>query len=216
MHTRLARPPARRLSLGVAIGALVLAGCSSTASPSGSSSASASASSEAPSSSASETSSSPAAPSSAAPTASSAGAGATRCRTADLRFSLSAGDGAAGSTFYLLRIRNASGTPCRTGGFGGVSYVTRPTGDPVGAPATRVQRGRARTFTLQPGGAAEATLRETNAENVPSGSCRPTPVTGLRIYPPDETRSAFVRQRATACASARVHLLELAPYVPVG
>jgi Protein of unknown function (DUF4232) len=130
--------------------------------------------------------------------------------------SLSLGDGAAGSTYYSLRLTNRSQQPCRTGGFGGVSLVRTPTGAPIGAPADRMQQGAARPITLQPGARAEATLRETNAGNYPKSRCRPVPATGLRVYPPNDTRSAFVRHATTACRSGAVHLLSLAPYRQAG
>jgi hypothetical protein len=41
-------------------------------------------------------------------------------------------------------------------------------------------------------------------------------VQGLRIYPPNETRSAFVPLATTGCRSPQVHLLSLSPYRPAG
>jgi len=115
-----------------------------------------------------------------------------------------------------VRLRNASTHPCRTGGFGGVSLVRGPQGAPVGAPADRVKKGAVKPVTLKPGARAEATLQVTNADNYPAAKCRPTPVKGFRVYPPNETRSAFAPQATTACRSAKVHLLSLEPYRLVG
>jgi len=129
---------------------------------------------------------------------------------------VSGGEGAAGSTYYSLRLRNVSTHACRTGGFGGVSLVRGPHGAPIGAPADRTKTGDAKPLTLRPGARAEATLRVTNAENYPPGRCQPAPAKGLRVYPPNETRSAYVAQDATACRSPKVHLLFLEPYRPVG
>ncbi|MDX6301311.1 MAG: hypothetical protein QOF53_2525 [Nocardioidaceae bacterium] len=138
------------------------------------------------------------------------------CQTSDLRVTVSAGDGAAGSTYYSVRLRNTSTHPCRTGGFGGVSLVRAPHGAPVGAPADRVKKSAAKPLTLRPGARAEATLRVTNADNYSAAKCSPTPVKGFRVYPPNETRSAFVAQATTGCKSAKVHLLSLEPYRLVG
>jgi len=149
-------------------------------------------------------------------TPSGGAAGSAGCRTRDLKVSVSAGEGAAGSTFYTVRLKNVSMHSCRTGGFGGVSLVRAPNGAPVGAPADRVKKGAAKPLTLRPGDRAEATLQVTNAENYPAGKCQPTQAKGLRVYPPNETRSAFVAQPTTACGSAKVHLLSLAPYRLVG
>jgi len=126
------------------------------------------------------------------------------------------GDAAAGSVYSQLLMRNTSGTPCRTRGFGGVSYVARRSGAQVGAAADRVQRDQVRPLTVQPGSTVQATLRETDAGNYPSGECRPTRAAGLRVYPPDETRSVFVPHAKQVCAATTVHLLELAPYTRAG
>ena len=134
------------------------------------------------------------------------------CRTTHLRFRLLPGEGAAGSTYFTLRMTNAGVSPCRTRGFGGVSLVASPHGEPLGAPADRTQPGTARPVVLPPGKHADATLREVHAENYPSGKCHPTPATGLRVYPPDETRSAYVAHATTACGASAVHLLSLTPY----
>jgi predicted small lipoprotein YifL len=164
-------------------------------------------------------SSSPASPSSSAPTSASSSASSSAgpsvpppCRTADLRVTLGPGEGAAGSTYYPVRLKNTSGHPCRTGGFGGVSLVASATGKPIGAPADRTKRGQAKPLVLGSGQRAESTLRVVNAENFPAGKCHPMQAKGFRVYPPNETHSAFVEQPSTACRSDQVHLLSLTPY----
>lgn len=209
----------RRASyLAVALLACTLAGCGTTGNTrfSGdSASESASAGSSA--------SSSPASPSSSAPPSKSSSASSSvssstspsvpaACRTADLRVKLGAGNGAAGSTYYPLRITNTSGHPCRTGGFGGVSLVASATGKPIGAPADRTQRGKAKPIVLDSGQRAHATLQMANAQNFPTGKCHPVQAKGFRVYPPNETHSAFVKRPTTACQNAKVHLLSLTPY----
>lgn len=134
------------------------------------------------------------------------------CAISDLRVTRSSGEGAAGSVYYTLRLANIADEPCGTGGFGGVSFVHTATGAPVGAPADRVNKGQAKPFTLQPGDHAEAVLQQSNAGNFSAATCRPVAVQGLRVYPPNETRSAFVRLATTACRSGQVHLLSLSPY----
>lgn len=165
------------------------------------------------------TSSSPASPRSSAPPSESASASSSAspsvpaaCRTADLRVSLGAGEGAAGSTYYPLRLKNTSGHPCRTGGFGGVSLVASATGKPIGAPADRTKRSQAKPLVLESGQRAHATLQVVNAENFPTSKCHPVQAKGFRVYPPNETHSAFVKHPTTACQNAKVHLLSLAPY----
>jgi hypothetical protein len=109
-------------------------------------------------------------------------------------------------------IKNISTRPCRTGGFGGVSLVASANGQPIGAPADRTQQGSVRRIVLQPGQVAAATIQQTNAENFSTAKCMPKPAAGFRVYPPNETHSAFVAHKTTACGSAKVHLLALRPY----
>lgn len=184
---------------------LLLGGCGSSSdstSDSGSKgSSSPSSSAASPSSGASSTSSAAASP-----------AGPAPCRTSALKISLGAGEGAAGSTFFPLVVKNVSTKPCRTGGFGGVSLVASADGKPIGAPADRTQQGSVTRIVLHPGQVAAATLQQTNAENFPKSKCMPKPATGFRVYPPNETHSAFVAHKTTACASTKVHLLALRPY----
>ena len=142
--------------------------------------------------------------------------GPGRCAVADLKVTLSDGEGAAGSTFYLVRLTNKTGATCRTGGFGGVSLVGGGDGRQIGAPADRVEKTKLRAVTLKPGDSAEAKLQVTSAENYPAKTCRPVRAEGFRVYPPNQTRSAFVRSPATACRNDAVHLLRLSPYQPAG
>jgi len=200
--------------LAVALLACTLAGCGTTGNTrfsgdSKSESASADASSSSP---ASPSSSAPSSSSSASASASAGPSMPAACRTTDVRVALGPGEGAAGSTYYPLRLTNTSGHPCRTGGFGGVSLVSSATGKPIGAPADRTKRGQAKPIALDSGQRAEATLRVVNAENYPTGKCQPVQAKGFRVYPPNETHSAFVKHPTTGCRSGKVHLLSLTPY----
>jgi hypothetical protein len=144
--------------------------------------------------------------------ASSSPGGPTDCTLTHLRVSLTGGEGAAGSTYYSLRLTNISAKPCTTGGFGGVSLVAAPSGAPIGAPADRMNKNQVKRLTLRPGAHAGATLRVVDAANFPRSACRPVTAKGLRVYPPNETRSAFVAHPLTACRSPKVHLLSLSPF----
>jgi Protein of unknown function (DUF4232) len=194
--------PSPRLALLAAALLMVLAGCGSksdsTSGDTSGSSASGSSAAASPSDTSSSASSSPSSP---AP-----------CRTSGLKATLGPGEGAAGSTFFALHLKNISGKPCRTGGFGGVSLVAGPQGSPIGAPADRSQPGTVKQIVLGPGARATATLQMVTAENFSKSKCMPKQATGFRVYPPNETHSAFVANAATACASGSVHLLTLRPY----
>jgi Protein of unknown function (DUF4232) len=69
-----------------------------------------------------------------------------------------------------------------------------------------------KTVTLKPGHRAVATLQEVDALNFSKSKCRPSHTDGLRIYPPNQTASAFVKQKTIGCKNHKVHLLSLSPY----
>ena len=147
---------------------------------------------------------------------SSSGSAPGQCATSQLDASLGAGDGAAGSVYYQVVLTNTGDQPCATGGFGGVSFVGGGQGIQIGAAAVREQKDQARTIVLQPGDKATATLQEAEAGNYDKATCKPTPADGLRIYPPNNTRSLFVKQdSAVGCRNQKVQLLFLRPYQPV-
>lgn len=141
---------------------------------------------------------------------------AAECTAAELKASVrpSPGGSGAGSQYNEIVLTNSGDQPCRTGGFGGVSYVGRGHGTQIGAPATRADAATAKIFVLQPGESAVQQLRETTADNYPASTCDPTPVDGLRIYPPNETHSLYVAHATTGCASTSVQLLQISPYQP--
>lgn len=97
-----------------------------------------------------------------------------------------------------LRFRNSSSATCTLSGHPGVSYVAGDDGHQVGRPARRT--GTPVHVTLRPGATAAAVLQELNAEIEDPGTCHLTRVTGLRVYPPDQRASAFLREPGRACA----------------
>lgn len=120
-----------------------------------------------------------------------------RCTTAELTGSLTDGDAGAGSRFATLVLTN-TGT-CELTGFPGVSYVAGEDGHQVG-PAAAMDGERGGAVRLDVGGSAGAALRLVNVANYDAAVCMPTPVTGLRVYPPGDTASLFVPAAGTGCA----------------
>ena len=98
--------------------------------------------------------------------------GPASCTIADLKVTLSAGEGAAGSTFYRSGSPTRSDRPCRTGGFGGVSLVgAAPPTDR--APADRTTKDKRHPDHAAPGGRrgdpAGHHGRELPGRDVPAG-----------------------------------------------
>lgn len=119
------------------------------------------------------------------------------------------GGGAAGSVYRDLVLTNTSPESCTTFGYPGVSYLGQ-SGTQVGAPATRSVGTAAVAVTLEPGQSAVASLRETRPENY-GEDCRMVPVSGLRIFPPDDTAYVNFARAGYGCSSEEVELLEVGP-----
>ena len=122
-----------------------------------------------------------------------------RCTTAELTGSLGPGEGAAGSVYRTLLLTNTGGRACELTGFPGVSYVTGDGGQQVG-PAAAMSGERGGPVRLAAGASAGAELKLVNVANYDAAVCRPTPVRGLRVYPPGDTAALFVPAEGTGCA----------------
>ena len=140
---------------------------------------------------------SPVRTSAAAPT--SAG-GTPNCGTGELRGSLGPAEGAAGSVIAPLVLTNVGTRTCELRGFPGVSYVAGDDGHQVG-PAAAMSGPRGGEVVLKPGAAAAAQLQMVNVANFDAAVCQPTPVRGLRVYPPGDTASLYVERAGTGCAA---------------
>ena len=121
------------------------------------------------------------------------------CRSAQLNASLGPPEGAAGSVYRVLIFTNTGSQACAMQGFPGVSYVAGDGGRQVGPAAERVGDAGG-SVRIAPGATASAQLQLVNVANYDAAVCRPTPVRGLRIYPPGETAALFVPVEATGCA----------------
>jgi hypothetical protein len=128
-----------------------------------------------------------------------AGASVPRCTTGELSVSLGQADAAAGSVYRDLVFTNTSSRLCELRGFPGVSYVTGDDGHQVG-PAAVMEGDRGGQIEITPGRTAIAPLQLVNVQNFDEAACRPTPVRGLRIYPPGDTASLFVPMEGTGCS----------------
>ena len=122
-----------------------------------------------------------------------------QCRSANLAVSLTLPEGAAGSVYRALVFTNSGRRSCQLRGFPGVSYVGAGDGHQVGPAAQRVG-DRGNEVRIAPGGTASAQLQLVNVANYDAGVCRPTPVLGLRVYPPGETAALVVPATGTGCA----------------
>jgi hypothetical protein len=128
-------------------------------------------------------------------------AGLPRCRSVALAVSLGPAEAAAGSLYRPLLFRNNGPTACELRGFPGVSYVAGDNGRQIGRSAQETG-GRGSAVRIPSGGSAEAVLQLVRVGNFDPAACRPTPVRGLRVYPPGETAAVFVPEPGTGCAGS--------------
>jgi hypothetical protein len=126
-------------------------------------------------------------------------AGVPNCGTDELRGSLGQAEGAAGSVIVPLVLTNTGTRTCELRGFPGVSYVAGDDGHQVG-PAAAMSGPRGGEVVVQPGAAATAQLQLVNVVNFDATVCKPTPVRGLRVYPPGDTASLYVERAGVGCA----------------
>jgi hypothetical protein len=137
----------------------------------------------------------PSSPTSAAPPSS----GTSQCTTADLRLTVGASDGAAGTIYYPLDFSNASSAACTMYGYPGVAFVSSQGGSQVGAAAGRSSTALA-LVTLAPGATAHATLAVSDV--LIGNNClgHQVQVNWVQVYPPDQYSALFAPLSRQGCA----------------
>jgi hypothetical protein len=133
-------------------------------------------------------------------TAPAAHASVPECGPHDLGVSFRARGAAAGSLFGVLRYRNVTTHACRTGGYGGLSFVGHHDGRQIGAAAVRAPGAPVRSFVLWPGQRAVSKVQIAQTANYDTSLCRPRRVDGFRVYVPDAYVSLFVPYQTRACS----------------
>jgi hypothetical protein len=136
-----------------------------------------------------------------------AAASVPSCTHTDLTASYRHSDSGAGHSYGWIVLRNTSGHSCRTGGYGGVSYVGDGNGSQIGAPAVRIDAAAVTSYVVAPGQRLRSPLDEVNARNFPKKRCHPAHVDGFRIYVPNATKSQFVVHPHVGCRNPHVKLM---------
>jgi len=136
--------------------------------------------------------------------ASTTAASIVRCQSMDLTASISAANGAAGTSYQNVVLTNHTNHTCTVTGFPGISLVDAGN-NVLGQPATRNGAAGA-TVTLAPNTSAAATIALPNPANFASGTCSAMS-TNLRIYPPDDTTWLSLAFKAQWCPGFSVETL---------
>src|SRR5215469_820003 len=108
----------------------------------------------------------------AATTAPAASTGPGTCPPSALHVSLGDSEGAAGTFYRVIVLTNTSGSACTLYGYPGVSFVTRPGGSVIGAPARRNPLIPDTLITMQPGATASALSGLVDTGALPTAQCQ--------------------------------------------
>lgn len=140
-------------------------------------------------------------------------AGPGQCSTSDLKLTIGQANGAAGTVFYSVEFTNTSSSACTMFGYPGVSFVTKPGGSVIGAPAGRSPSER-HLITLAPGVTAHATLAVSDV--LLGDNCRQhhVPVKWLQVYPPDQftaLSAPFSPPNGYGCADKSLVVMHVGP-----
>jgi Protein of unknown function (DUF4232) len=131
------------------------------------------------------------------------------CLTRALKVSLGPPNGAAGTTFYPLQFVNTGKTSCVLKGYPGVSAVTS-SGQQIGNAASRVSAKFA-TVTLAPGKQQNATIGIVDTGNFSPATCAPVTAAGLKIFPPNQSKSVTLKKTFSTCSSTTTTSLTVRP-----
>jgi uncharacterized protein DUF4232 len=125
------------------------------------------------------------------------------CATGNLKAAISTiqGGAAAGSTYYPVNFTNTGSSSCYLFGYPGVSFVTSPSGNQIGQPATRNPVVTPATVVLAPGQTAHVTLQVVDALNYSKSACQPVTAHWLKIYPPGQYSALYVKFSALTCSA---------------
>ncbi len=110
------------------------------------------------------------------------------------------GNGAVGTTFYNLHLTNLSGHACTLNGYPFL-FAVNLSGHQVG-PRASFQKPSPHQVTLRKGQTATAVLGIVDTGNFSPSACRSVTAAGLRVFPPNQTRSKLVPFPFSACSRA--------------
>ena len=135
----------------------------------------------------------------ASPTVTPSPSGPQPCSTTDLKLTVGAANGAAGTIFYPLNFTNTSGSACTMFGYPGVAFVSSPGGSQIGAPASRRTAAAPAVITVAPGATVHATLAVSDV--LIGNNCKhQQQVHWVQVYPPDQFTALFASLSRLGCA----------------
>jgi hypothetical protein len=152
-----------------------------------------------------------------APSGSGTGlADVARCTVADLRVTVEADPRPYGADHYGLKLvlTNVGPQRCLLTGYPRVAFAQGPDGPAIGADFTRTPSARQLELRMAPGAAGEVSMRLARVDTDDAAACRPTPVAGFRVHPPEQSASVFVPYPTEACSIPGVDPPTIMPVTP--
>jgi hypothetical protein len=122
------------------------------------------------------------------------------CVSSDLRVSLGQSQGGAGTFYIALLLTNRSRVTCTLDGYPGVSFVGGTDAHQIGTPAQPDRRVGAAPLTLVPGATVHVTVAVADYANYDKQTCQPARATGYRIFPPGSTGSLLISAPQMVCS----------------
>ena len=122
------------------------------------------------------------------------------CSTRYLGGSVGVTQGAAGSTYVVLVLKNLNNSPCTLYGYPGVALDAGVPVTPVGLAAAEDPTTPRQLITLAPYGTANALLHILDPGNYPPAQCDPVTTTFIQIIPPNQTVPVYVGYTTQTCA----------------
>jgi hypothetical protein len=127
-----------------------------------------------------------------------------QCDGTNTSVTLGMSNGAAGTLYETLVIKNTSMSPCMTGGYSGLS-LDSAMGTQLGQAAGRMGSSGSQV-TVQPGHEATEVFSYADAAVSTEMGCNPQPGTALRVYLPDATGFATVPFDHDGCTGMNGYL----------
>ena len=131
------------------------------------------------------------------------------CTTSAVKVSLGPANGTAGTVFYPLQFMNTSKLGCTLRGYPGVSAVTG-SGKQIGSPASLIPSSY-KTVTLLPGKAQSALVGIVETGNFSQSQCKPVTAAGLKVSPPNQSKTVTIKKTFSTCSSTAVISLTVRP-----
>lgn len=95
-----------------------------------------------------------------------------------------------------------------------MAFAQGPDGPTVGADFTPTPSARQLELRMATGAAGEVSMRLARAGTYDPAVCRPAPVAGFRVYPPEQSESVFVPYPTETCSVPDVDPPTIMPVTP--